>query len=189
MPWAQRPGEQPSSYAFLARVASGDPLRLSAVVDRAVRETDPGLRLRAPRSYSEIVDQSLVNERILATLGGFFGLVALVIACLGMFGVMAFQVSRRTNELGVRMAMGARRVDIVGMILREVTTMLLAGTVIGGAAALALAGLARNIVRPQTHRTGRIRAFGRRPVRRGPGGRLATGPTRLGHRPDIGPPP
>jgi predicted permease len=146
IPWTQRPGDQPSSYVYLARASSGDPLRLSAVAERTVRETDPGLRLRAPRTYSAMVDQSLVNERIMATLAGFFGLVAMVVAALGMFGVMAFQVSRRINELGVRMALGARRADIVRLVLREVAVMLVAGAGIGAAGALALTGLARNLL-------------------------------------------
>jgi ABC-type antimicrobial peptide transport system permease subunit len=94
------------------------------------------------RSYAAIVDQTIVNERIMATLGGFFGLLALIIACLGIFGMMAFQVSRRINELGVRMALGAGRGDIVALVLREVTLMLIAGVVIGGACARAMSGLA-----------------------------------------------
>jgi ABC-type antimicrobial peptide transport system permease subunit len=100
------------------------------------------LRLRRWRSHSAIVDQTIVNERILATLGGFFGLLALIIACLGMFGMMAFQVSRRVNELGVRMALGAQRSAIVALVLREVAAILIAGVVIGGACARAMSGLA-----------------------------------------------
>ena len=109
IPWTQREGEQPSSYSFLARIVAGDPLRLAPALEKLVREVDPALRLRTPRTYSEVVDQSIVKERIMATLGGFFGLLALIVACLGMFGVIAFQVSRRINELGVRMALGASR--------------------------------------------------------------------------------
>jgi len=78
----------------------------------------------------------------MATLGGFFGLLALIIACLGIFGMMAFQVSRRINELGVRMALGAARGDIVALVLREVILVLIAGVVIGGAFARAMSGLA-----------------------------------------------
>ena len=63
----------------------------------------------------------------MATLGGFFGLLALIVACLGIFGVMAFQVSRRINEIGVRMALGASRGSIVTLVLREVAVMVVAG--------------------------------------------------------------
>ena len=74
-------------------------------MDRAIREADPALRVRTARTYATVVDQSIVTERIMATLGGFFGVLALLVAALGMFGVLAFQVARRTNELGVRMAL------------------------------------------------------------------------------------
>jgi ABC-type antimicrobial peptide transport system permease subunit len=70
------------------------------------------------------------------------GALALIIACLGMFGMMAFQVSRRINEMGVRMALGAGRGDIVALVLREVALMLIVGMVIGGACARAMSGLA-----------------------------------------------
>ena len=144
IPWLQREGDQPSNYFFLARVASGDPMRLAPAVDNLVREVDPALRLRTqwPWTYSGLVDSGLVTERIMATLGGFFGLLALLVACLGMFGVMAFQVSRRINEIGLRMALGASPGEIVVLVLREVAVMLAVGTAIGAAAARALTGLA-----------------------------------------------
>ena len=146
IPWMQRAGEQPANYSFLARVAAGDPMQLAPGLDRLIREADPALRLGAPRTYSSVVDRSIVTERIMATLGGFFGLLALVVACLGMFGVMAFQVSRRVNEIGLRMALGASRGGIVALVLRDVAMMLAVGTAIGGAAALTLTGLARKML-------------------------------------------
>jgi predicted permease len=142
IPWMQREGEQPSSYNFLARVTAGEPMRLAPTLERLVRDADPGLRLRTPQTYSAVVDRSIVTERIMATLGGFFGLLALIVACLGIFGVMAFQVSRRTNEIGLRMALGASRSGIVAMVLREVAGMLVVGSLIGAGAARALSGMA-----------------------------------------------
>ena len=146
IPWMQREGEQPSNYTFLARVAAGDPIKLAPGLERLVREADPALRLRTSQTYSSVIDRSIVRERIMATLGGFFGLLALVVACLGMFGVMAFQVSRRINEIGLRMALGASRGGIVALVLREVALMLLVGSVIGAAVALTLTGLARKML-------------------------------------------
>jgi len=142
IPWTQREGEQPSNYNYLVRAGSGDPARLAPSLERLLREVDSSLRLRQWRSYSAIVDETIVNERIMATLGGFFGLLALIIASLGIFGLLAFQVSRRTNELGVRMALGARRGDIVELVLREVALLLIAGVTIGGACARAMSALA-----------------------------------------------
>ena len=76
----------------------------------------------------------------MATLGGFFGLLALIVACLGVFGILAFQVSRRINEIGVRMALGATRRDILALVLREAVLLLVPGCLLGAAAA---AGLSR----------------------------------------------
>jgi predicted permease len=142
IPWMQREGEQPRSYSFLARVAEGDPMRLAPTLERMVRDVDPALRLRTPETYATLVGHSIVTERIMATLGGFFGLLALMVACLGIFGVMAFQVSRRINEIGLRMALGASRGGIVALVLRDVAAMLVVGSAIGGVAARTLTGLA-----------------------------------------------
>jgi len=82
----------------------------------------------------------------MATLGGFFGVLALLVAALGMFGVLAFQVARRTNELGVRMALGASRRTLLGLVLRDVAVMVVAGIAIGAGVALMLTDLARKIL-------------------------------------------
>ena len=142
IPWLQREGDQPTSYSFLARVVAGNPMRLAPALERLVRGADPGLRLRDTETYAAVIDRTTVRERIMATLGGFFGLLALLVACLGIFGVMAFQVSRRINEIGLRMALGASRSGIVALVLREVALMLVVGSPIGAAAALTLTGLA-----------------------------------------------
>jgi ABC-type antimicrobial peptide transport system permease subunit len=142
IPWLQREGDQPTSYSFLARVVAGNPMRLAPALERLVRGADPGLRLRDTETYAAVIDRTTVRERIMATLGGFFGLLALLVACLGIFGVMAFQVSRRINEIGLRMALGASRNGIVALVLREVALMLVVGSPIGAAAALTLTGLA-----------------------------------------------
>lgn len=136
----------PSNCNFLVRVAAGDPMRLAPVIEKLVRETDAGLRLRSMQTYSAILNRTMRSERIMATLGGFFGLLALLIACVGIFGVMAFQVSRRVNEIGVRMVLGASRGGILALVLRDVALMLAAGCLIGSAAALTLTGLARKML-------------------------------------------
>jgi hypothetical protein len=117
IPWMQREEDQPSSYKFLARVAAGNPMSLSPALERLVPEADPGLGLSRPQTYLDLIDRSIMTERMMATLGGLFGVLALMVASLGIFGVMAFQVSRRINELGVRMALGASRGHIVALVL------------------------------------------------------------------------
>src|SRR5437762_12819042 len=98
------------------------------------------------RTYATIVDQSIATERIMGSLGGFFGVLALLVAGIGMFGVLAFQVTRRTNELGVRMALGASRRTLMGLVLREVVVMIVAGVSVGAAGALVLTGVARTLL-------------------------------------------
>jgi ABC-type antimicrobial peptide transport system permease subunit len=82
----------------------------------------------------------------MATLGGLFGVLALLVAALGMFGVLAFQVARRTNELGVRMALGASRRAMTALVLREVVAMVVAGVSIGAGGALVFTGVAGTIL-------------------------------------------
>src|SRR5579863_2116414 len=146
IPVTQRENDQPNTYTFLVRLRSGDPMRLAPALERVVREVDPGLRIRTVETYDALVDHTIVTERLMATLGGFFGLLALLVACLGIFGAMAFQVPRRTSEIGLRMALGAGRGGIVALVLREVAMMLAAGCAIGTAAAIPLSGLTRKML-------------------------------------------
>ncbi len=147
IPAAQREGEQqPPSYKYLVRVVGGDPARLGPTIARLVSETDPALQMTDAIPYATLIDRSIPAERILATLGGVFGVLALVIAGIGMFALLAFQVARRTNELGVRMVLGATRGTMVGLVLKDVGWMLVPGIVLGAGAALMVTGLARGIL-------------------------------------------
>ena len=143
----QRQSEQPSSYNYVARVtAAGDPMRLAPALDRLVREVDPGLRVRTAVSYDEVIDRSIVTERLMAALGGLFGGLAIIVAGLGVFGVLAFEMTRRTNEIGVRLALGASRTTIMSLVFRRVFLMVAMGLAIGGVGALLLTGLAGTIL-------------------------------------------
>ena len=146
IPWTQNQGDQPASYSYVLRAAAGDPMAIAPGMAQLVREADPDLRLRTAASYATFVDRSISVERIMATLGGLFGLLALLIAGLGLFGVLAFQVARRTNELGVRMALGASRWAMTRLVLRDVVLMFAAGALIGGAIATTLTGVASKIL-------------------------------------------
>jgi putative ABC transport system permease protein len=146
IPWQQFNDGQPNNYGFLVRVSAGDPMALAPILPELVRQADPRLRIRAMQSYEDLIGDTIITERIMAALGGFFGLLALMVACLGVFGVMAFQVSRRTNEIGVRMALGAGRSGIVILVLREAALMIAAGCSVGAGAALTLAGLTRKML-------------------------------------------
>jgi predicted permease len=146
IPWTQRQGDQPSSYNYMVRVAAGDPMRLAPGLDRLIREIDAALHVRTTAAYNTMIDRSISIERIMATLGGVFGLLALVVAGLGVFGVLAFQVARRTNELGVRIALGASRRAMTRLVLRDVARMLALGVALGSGGAFILAGVTRRML-------------------------------------------
>ena len=147
IPWTQRTGDlQPSSFNYIIRAAAGDPRRLVPGLRQVVNGADPALRLRTARVYDEVIDESISTERIMATLGGMFGILALMVAALGMFGVLAFQVARRTNEIGVRMALGANRRAMMALVLRDVAVMVAIGVAIGAGGAMAATGVARNLL-------------------------------------------
>jgi predicted permease len=146
IPLLQREGDpQPSSFSYLAR-ASGDPRQIIPDLPRILREADPALRLRRARPYTDLIAESIGTERTMATLGGLFGALALVVAALGMFGLLAFQVARRTNELGVRVALGAHRRSLVALVMRDVAVMVAFGVGLGSLAAAMTTSIARSLL-------------------------------------------
>jgi ABC-type antimicrobial peptide transport system permease subunit len=104
-------------------------------LESVLHTIDPAMRLGNVSTFEEHIDRSILTERIMATLGAFFGVLALVVACLGIFGVMAFQVAQRTRECGVRLALGATRERVIRPVLRDVCLILLVGSAIGAATA------------------------------------------------------
>jgi len=93
-----------------------------------------------------MVRDSLMRERLMAMLSGFFGLLAGLLATIGLYGVMAYTVERRRNEIGIRMALGAGRGTVVAMVMREALTLLAAGLVVGGLAAIGAARWASTLL-------------------------------------------
>jgi predicted permease len=117
--------------------ASMDPAVLSATVRQAITKMDSNVLVRGLQTVTAIVESSLVVERVMATLAGFLGILALCLAAIGIYGVIEYSVRQRTQEIGVRIALGARPFTIVRMISREVLVLLAAGIVLGVLAALA----------------------------------------------------
>jgi predicted permease len=111
---------------------------------RAVRATDSRLPVFAVRTLNEQLDDSLVEERLVASLSGMFGALAVVLACVGLYGLMAYAVSRRTNEIGIRIALGARRIQIAAMVLRETVLLVFVGLVLGIPSAMGASHLIRS---------------------------------------------
>ena len=106
-------------------------------IRRAVHRLDPTLPMFDTRALGDELDAVLVRERLVAVLSVSFGVLALGLACLGLYGLFAFAVSQRTAEIGVRMAFGARRSDVVRLVMHDALTLVAAGTLIGVLVAIA----------------------------------------------------
>jgi ABC-type antimicrobial peptide transport system permease subunit len=104
---------------------------LEPQVTKALAEVDPNLTVINLRTYQEQVNLRFDRERSVATLAGLFGIVALLLAAVGMYGVTAYGVVRRTAEIGIRMALGADRAQVVGMILRGAFYRVAIGIAVG----------------------------------------------------------
>jgi len=105
-------------------------------VRRALAEIDPNLPVLRAQSFEEQLGDNLTQERLLARLSTLFGLLALLLASIGLYGIMAHSVAQRTNEIGLRIALGSSRAQVLWMVLREVLVLLLVGVAIGLPAAL-----------------------------------------------------
>ena len=134
-----------SNVSFVAR-GSNDSMSLEGSIRNAVRELDPSLPVYNLWSMNELVSKSMVQPRFLALLLATFSGIALFLAAIGIYGVMAYSVAQRTQEIGVRMALGARPLHVLRLVVGQSLVMLLLGTVIGLAGAFALTRLMRTLL-------------------------------------------
>jgi predicted permease len=128
-----RPGTR--SLTVMVRTAS-EPAGLTETVRTAMRQVDPDVPMTAVTTQSDQVEARFAQERLFALAYSLFGALALLLACIGLFGLMSYSVSRRTNEIGIRMALGAQRSGVVGMVLRESMLMVAIGVIVGLAGAI-----------------------------------------------------
>jgi predicted permease len=120
----------PASAAFYVRT-SADSKTMFAALRRKVAELDPAMPVYSMKTLDRQLDETLGTERLIATLSAAFGALATLLAAMGIYGVMAFVVSRRTKEIGLRMALGAQRGEVVWMVVKEALLPLAAGLAIG----------------------------------------------------------
>jgi predicted permease len=121
-----------------------DPKQLISAVRYKMRQLDPSVPLFDIRTIDEQVDRSLRNERLVASLSTVFGALATLLATIGLYGVMAYTVARRTREIGIRMALGAQQSNVIWIVMREVLILIGAGVLVGLPLSIALSGLVRN---------------------------------------------
>jgi ABC-type antimicrobial peptide transport system permease subunit len=143
MPYVQQPDVGRMTYAIRTQLS---PAELLPALRRVVQQTDRDLPLIDVRTQREQIDATMQMERMLAALTTGFGALALVLACVGIYGIMAYSVANRTNEIGIRLALGAQPGQVRGMILGESGWLAGVGVVVGVGAALGLARLVKTML-------------------------------------------
>jgi putative ABC transport system permease protein len=135
--WLQRPAPE---LCFAVRTA-GEPASLVPALRTAVREVNRDQPIYAVRTMEQAISDSITAERFNALLLGGFAAMALLLAVIGTYGVIAYSVEQRRHEIGIRMALGAQRGDVIGLIMKQGTVLALAGLAAGSAGALAVSRL------------------------------------------------
>ena len=131
--------QSPPSYTTLVLRTYGDPMKFVAAARAQIAAVDPNLPMYNIKPMDKVITESIVGIAYVATMMAVLGVMALVLACVGIFGVMSYSVSERTHEIGIRMSQGAQTRDILTLVLRGGLLMTLLGLAIGLPIAFALA--------------------------------------------------
>jgi putative ABC transport system permease protein len=124
--------------ALIVKTDVADPLSLTPAIREQVRQIDPQLPIANVKTLDDRIDVAMAESRFRTTLIALFAVVALVLASVGVYGVIAYSVTRRTHEFGIRMALGAQRTDVLQMVLRQALVFAIVGVALGLAGAFAL---------------------------------------------------
>jgi len=143
LPSLQDP-EPSAGRLFLIR-SSLPQAEITASVNRAINEMSPSIDTSF-QWFETMVQESMLRERLMATLSGFFGLLALVLAMIGLYGILSYAVASRTNEIGIRLALGARTREVVMLVLREALVLVMIGIVAGIPAVLVVTRFAATLL-------------------------------------------
>lgn len=122
--------DQVSAFNFEVR-AAGDPSAVADSLRRTVQSTAPTVPIFGVKSVNELATRTISNEVLIAKLSSFFGALALLLAAIGLYGLMSYAVAGRTREIGLRMALGAQRTNVLWLILREALLLVVTGVVVG----------------------------------------------------------
>jgi putative ABC transport system permease protein len=136
---------KPSDGSNFIIHSSVPPASLMSAVRKTLLDQDAGMSIQF-QVYRTQLRESLLQDRLMATLSGFFGFLAALMAAAGLYGVMSYMVARRRNEIGIRMALGANRTRVLKLVLREAGVLLLFGLAAGTAVAIAVTRIARSML-------------------------------------------
>ena len=123
--------------SFEVRTA-GNPMAIIASVRSAVSQMDSNLPVFDVHTQTQLIDRLLIQERTIGQLSSSFGILALILACIGLYGLLSYEVARRTREIGIRMALGAQRDRVLRLVVRQGIALAIVGAACGAAAALGL---------------------------------------------------
>ena len=123
-------GEIPPSAYFELRTFA-DPNSVLSAVRHEVEQVDRTLPITSANALGDLLARNMMQDRLIAQLSTFFGVLALILAATGLYGVLSYSIARRTNEIGIRMALGARQTNVLGMVFREMVRVVLLGIAIG----------------------------------------------------------
>lgn len=143
--WGATSGGNPTSMRIVIR-AQGDPASLQQPARTIVRELDPTLAVAEVFTIEEVLAATVAQPRFLVTLMGIFSGIALLLAVVGIYGVVSYGVRTRVQEIGIRIALGAGQDDVVGLMLRRGTGMILSGVLGGVVLSVALSGFSRSLL-------------------------------------------
>jgi predicted permease len=123
--------QQPWDFGDFEVRYTGSYAPIAATVQQTIRSIDPNLPITNVTTLTEQVDRTLTNQRLVAELSSFFGLLAVFLSCIGIYGLMSYVVSRRTSEIGIRMALGAARFNVGWLVMREILLLVAVGVAVG----------------------------------------------------------
>ncbi|MFZ3244770.1 MAG: FtsX-like permease family protein, partial [Candidatus Acidiferrales bacterium] len=144
VPYFHPIGEE--TYATVMVRLAGSAAGATPAIRQAVSQAGPNLPAIRIRPLTDIVDQSLSTDTMITKLAGFFGALAVLLACIGLYGIMAYAMAGRTNEIGIRMALGAQRKDVLWLVLRETLLLVLIGVAIGLPAVMAVSRVIKSLL-------------------------------------------
>jgi predicted permease len=138
--------QDPTSQVVFALRGRGSAMSLAASLAQLARRVDPAFQVTDAVPFTEVEDRTLATERLVAQVSTAFGALALLVACVGLYGILAYGVARRTREIGLRLALGATRGAVLWMVLRESLALVGLGFALGIPAALAASRLIRTML-------------------------------------------